>query len=99
MRSNYPLSSLELNDKIFGAYENLIYLLGYENTNGTTVSGHFDKLDNSASNCFLSGILGLNDFIQDNLNLNNYGNLSGYMDIADFLKIDYIYRKHFETEE
>lgn len=97
MRSNYPVSSQELNDIIFSAFEHLSYLLSYENESGLLISGHLDILDTSASNSFLSGVLNLNDKsdIDEDSDL---GALSGYMDIADFLRMDYIYRKYYETE-
>ena len=97
MRSNYPLSSLELNDKLYSAYEHLTYLLSYENNSGVLISGKFDILDNVISNMFLSGVLALNDNISIPPDYNLVP-LSGYMNIVDFLKMDYIYRKHFESE-
>lgn len=98
MRSQYSLSSAELNDIVYRAYENVTYLLGYENSSGVINSGLFDTLDTQMSNSFLSGILSLND-ISDISAATDFGQLSGYMDIADFLKMDYIKRKHFSTEE
>jgi hypothetical protein len=98
MRSNYPLSSLEINDIVYRAYEDLTYLLSYENASGVMVSGYLDKLDDSISNLFLSGVLSLNDR-EDITTATDYGELSGYMDIADFLKMDYIHRKYYQTEE
>lgn len=97
MRSKYPLSSREINDIVYGAYEHLTYLLSYENLSGVLISGHLDNLDTLASHGFLSGILGLNDKTTIESSL-DFGSLSGYMDIADFLKMDYIYRKNYETE-
>lgn len=98
MRSNYPISSTELNDIIYSAFENLTYLIGYENASGVIISGYLDQLETSITNCFLSGILSLND-VDDLAEADDFLPFSGYLDIADFLKMDYIYRKHFETEE
>jgi len=98
MRSTYPLSSLELNDIIYRAYENMTYLLSYENASGVLVSGYLDTLDENMSDCFLSGILSLNDK-EDIDAFTTFGQLSGYMDIADFLKMDYIYKTYYRTEE
>jgi len=98
MKANFPLSSMELNDIIYRAYENVTYLLSYENASGIVISGQFDTLDTQASNAFLSGVLSLND-IETDIGATDLGQLSGYLDVADFLKMDYIYRKHFETEE
>jgi len=43
MRTNYPLSSKEINDKFLSAYAHYVYLLGYDNEYGvTTYSGIYD---------------------------------------------------------
>jgi len=46
MINNYPLSSFELNDKIFSAHENLVYLIGVETDVGV-YSGVYDFLEYS----------------------------------------------------
>ncbi len=96
MRSKYPLSSMEINDIVFRAYENVVHLLSYQNSSGV-VSGVLDVLDDQASNSFISGVLSLND-INDDVGGTDFGQLSGYMDISEFLKTDYMYRKYYETE-
>lgn len=80
MRSNYPLSSAELNDRLLTSYENLVYLLGYEADNEPVYSGLFDFLE-------LSG----------NLALTSQSGIPGYnmAKMIDFLRFDYIYRKHY----
>jgi len=98
MKANHPVSSMEINDAIYTAYEYLTYLLSYQNASGVIISGYLDTMDTNISNTFLSGVLALND-IETDIGATNFGQLSGYMDVADFLKMDYIYRKQYETEE
>lgn len=80
MRKNYPISSQELNDKIFGYYSDLVYLLGYEENGSISYSGLYNTLDSSGTNILLSssGIPSTN-----------------MPRMLDFLKFDYIYRKHY----
>lgn len=47
MINNYSLSSAEINDKIYLAYENLIYLIGVKTDNGIINSGIYDQLEYS----------------------------------------------------
>lgn len=81
MRRAYPLSSNELNDKLLGAYENLVYLLGYEDENEPAYSGLYDHLE-----------------VSGNLMLTSQSGIPNYnmVRMKDFLKYDYIYRKHYE---
>lgn len=89
MRSNYPLSSQELNDKILGNYEHLVYLNGVE-LDGVITSGLYDRIEASGLNLLTmnSGI----PYIPTNY--------QGFIDdqyvpahITDTLKWDYIYKK------
>lgn len=80
MRKIYPLSSSELNDKLFSAYENLTYLLGFESDTELAYSGVYDYLE-SSGNAMLISQSGIP------------GTLSPKM--LEFLKYDYIYRKHY----
>lgn len=98
MKSYYPLQSTELNDIIYGAYEDLTYLLTYKNESGVLISGYLDKLETSITDAFCSGVLYFNN-MNNIISSSDYGNLSGYLDLSDFLRMDYIYRKHFETED
>jgi hypothetical protein len=53
MRQNYSLSSQELNDSFNRYYSNLIYLLGFENSEtGAVYSGVYDQIE-STGNTFL----------------------------------------------
>lgn len=81
MRSTYPLSSNELNDRLFSAYENLTYLLGFESEDDPIYSGVYDHLETSG-NAMLVSQSGIP------------GTLSPKM--LEFLKYDYIYRKHYK---
>lgn len=80
MRRAYPVSSNELNDKLLGSYENLVYLLGYEEDDQPVYSGLYDYLEASG-----------------NLMLTNQSGIPSYnlARMKDFLKFDYIYRKHY----
>lgn len=80
MRSSYSISSLEYNDKIFGYYEDLVYLLGYQAEEGVTHSGLYDRLETSA-NTMLSSPSGIPTFELPRM--------------IDFLKLDYMYRKNY----
>lgn len=80
MRSTYPLSSAELNDRFLEFYENLVYLLGYEEDNEPVHSGLYDYLE-------VSGDLALTS--QSGIPSYNMARM------VDFLKFDYIYRKHY----
>lgn len=97
MRAAYPFSSQEINDKIYQSYEHLTYLLGYDNISGVLISGFYDIKDSEISDSFLSGVLSLNDRME--IVPTDFGLLSGWLDIADFLKTDYIFRKYYETED
>ena len=57
MRNNYPLSSAELNDKIFSAHEKLIYLIGVQTDTGGC-SGLYDELEYSG-NLMMENISGI----------------------------------------
>jgi hypothetical protein len=46
MRSNYPFSTIEFNDVILSAYENMVYLLGVR-TDVLNVTGVYDQIDSS----------------------------------------------------
>lgn len=80
MRSSYSISSLEYNDKIFGYYEDLVYLLGYQAEEGVTHSGLYDRLETSG-NSMLSSPSGIPTFKLPRM--------------IDFLKLDYMYRKNY----
>lgn len=81
MRSVYPLSSNELNDKLLESYQNLVYLLGYEEDNESVYSGVYDRLESSGNAMLIS-----------QSGIPNYSMLR----MKDLLKFDYIYRKHYE---
>lgn len=46
MRSEYPFSTIEFNDLILSAYENMVYLLGIK-TDTLNVTGVYDQIDSS----------------------------------------------------
>ena len=46
MRSNYPVSSTDFNDRILLAYENMVYLLGIQ-SDTTNLTGLYDTVDQS----------------------------------------------------
>jgi len=56
MRASYSLQSQEINDKLLGAYSNLIDMLGFENTNGMHYSGILEYLDASGSSMIISSL-------------------------------------------
>lgn len=80
MRNNFPLSSQVLNNKLFLAYENLVYLLGQNIADQPYYSGLYEYLD--ASGRYLA--------------TTTSGIPTGYTPvIIDILKFDYFYRKSF----
>jgi hypothetical protein len=46
MRPNHPFSTIEFNDLILSAYENMVYLLGIR-TDTLNVTGVYDQIDSS----------------------------------------------------
>lgn len=82
MRSNYPLLSQELNDKIFGCYENMVYLLGQNIPNEVLCSGLYSELETFCSNV-VGNYSGIPNVVNDK--------------VRNMLKFDYIYRKHFTS--
>jgi hypothetical protein len=46
MRNSYPVSTIELNDKLLLCYEHLVYLLGIS-TDSVTATGLYDQIDAS----------------------------------------------------
>lgn len=92
MRSTYPLSSQELNDKLLMAYSHLVYLLGYD-ADSQRYSGHYEILENSG-NAFMtnsSGIPHIGNYV-DNYRIGiDAENTSDQ--VIYYSKWDYIYRK------
>jgi hypothetical protein len=80
MRSNFPLSSEQINNKLLLSYENLVYLLGQSLPDKPYCSGLYDRLQTSGEYLATttSGIL-----------------VGDSPRIIDTLKFDYYYRKHF----
>lgn len=91
MRNHYPLSSLEMNDKILSLYENLISILGY-NHNNVSYSGLYDQLDNRISEILSSS--GIPHFSPTLFSPGGVDDTMSSSQIAYCLKFDYIYRKH-----
>ena len=80
MRSNYPLLSELLNNKLLLNYENLVYLLGQNIPGQPYCSGLYEQLDISTKELVVSPS----------------GIPTGYSeDIINLLKFDYFYRKHY----
>lgn len=80
MIKEYPICSEELNNKLLGANENLVSILGVQIPDQEYYSGVLDYINSSGTILFssLSGV--------PNTNMSK---------IIDSLKFDYIYRKHF----
>jgi hypothetical protein len=83
MRKDYPLSSQLLNNKLFTAYENLVYLLGQSIEGQPYYSGLYEKLEASGINAAISptGIF--------------TGTLDSQASMIDILKFDYFHRLNF----
>lgn len=93
MRSNYPVSSMEFNDKILSAYEHYVYLLGYDD--GTNqYSGLYDNIEESGL-----AYLGTESGIPHVGNIDSKyaigldeGTTSE--EVINYLRYDYVYRKY-----
>lgn len=93
MRQSYPISSQEFNDVIQTAYGDLVYLLGYSDSDGYRYSGVFEAIE-------LSGI----SYLATTSGIPHLGNADSKNNmgldptttsdvIIQYLKFDYIYRK------
>lgn len=80
MKSVYSVSSLEFNDKFFGYYENLVYLLGYQADDVVTYSGLYDRIETSG-NAMMTSSSGIPTYHLPRM--------------LEFLKFDYMYRKNY----
>lgn len=93
MRNQYPISTIELNDKLLGAYENMVFLLGIQ-TDTLDITGLYDQIDNSGL-AFMTNQSGI-PHIETNegkyqVGL-SYENTS--LVIIDFLRADYLLKKY-----
>lgn len=79
MRSDYPLLSQELNDRLLMTYDYMVDLLGYEEAN-VHYSGILERLEASGQ-AFVVSSSGLPTALMDRM--------------VDMIKFDYIYRTHY----
>jgi hypothetical protein len=92
MRSNYPLSSLELNDKLFLMYENMVSLLGFDDYD-CRISGKLEVIEASGNTIMYSNS-GIPHIGVDEI----YGGVkqdASFSRIRSYLKTDYIYKKYY----
>ncbi len=86
MRNNYPISSQELNDKLFSMYENIIYILGIEKDN-ILYDGLSQKIDDILDQLMINECIPI-----DNNDTSNIENSTD--DLITIFKFDYIFRKN-----
>lgn len=95
MRTDYPVSSMEFNDRMLMAYENLTYLLGYED-DSNRYSGLYENLEES-------GLA----YMGNQSGIPHVGNIdtkyrigldegTSSEQIITYLKFDYLYRKKLD---
>lgn len=84
MLAYYPISSQELNDKFYSAYEHIVSLIGYETSGVLTHTGLYDRI-NSSGEAFVISPSGLPSHTYHNMN--------------KMLKFDYIYRTHYNINK
>lgn len=91
MRRDYPISSLELNDKLLLSYEKLVYLLGCQIDDSEMYSGLYQYIEASGE-FMINNPSGIPDISFNEI----HGGLtqdSSYDKFKSILKYDYIYRK------
>lgn len=93
MRNGYPLSTIDLNDRLLLSYEHLIYLLGIE-TDQVTATGLYDTLDTSGL-VFMTNLSGI-PHVGANGGKYEIGldEESTSARIIDYQRSDYLLKKH-----
>lgn len=93
MRKDYPISSQEFNDIVQTAYGDLVYLLGYSDSDGHRYSGIFETIEESGI-AYLASTSGIphlgNADSKNHLGLDPTTTSNA---VIQYLKFDYIYRK------
>jgi hypothetical protein len=90
MRSNYSLSSQEINDILYKNYRDIVYLIGYENQDtGAVYSGVYDHIETSGNATLENTSIGIPHVgsYQDSIG-SNLDNTSA--NLVSLLKIRYI---------
>lgn len=95
MRENYPVSSIDFNDKLTIAYENLVYLLGIQ-TDTALVTGFYDVVDASGAAYMIStsGIPHCGT-LDSKYQVGLYPEVT-QLYVISYLKTDYILRKYLD---
>lgn len=91
MRSLYPLSSQELNDRIGLMYEHMVYLLGFHEPGYTGLSGFYEAVEASGE-AHMASTSGLPHYAINEIT----GDISAresYTKLRWYLKADYLYKK------
>lgn len=95
MRENYPVSSIEFNDKILMAYENLVYLLGVQ-TDTALATGLYDIIDASGE-AYMTSVSGIPHCgtLDSKYQVGLYSETT-QLYVITYLKTDYIMRKYLD---
>jgi len=83
MRRNFPLLSQQVSDIILTAYEHYVYLLGYDNDNGVTLStGIYDTIETEYEDYAQNYLIFRNDITLSDVNTS--GSITNNLDKVDF---------------